>query len=129
MGLHPISIAEALENPILISIDNASSEKLPRVQAALKLVSFDHQKTEKRLTSIHLLCSHVFWEEPCPLYLVSLLFPIFQSRRLTTAVSNVIVTDNKISSKVNTTDNNSVRFKTLVVIPYSLSQKNCTVLK
>ena len=55
MGLHPISIAEALENPILISIDNASSEKLPRVQAALKLVSFDHQKTEKML-SIHLLC-------------------------------------------------------------------------
>ena len=49
MGLHPISIAEALENPILISIDNASSEKLPRVQAALKLVSFDHQKTEKML--------------------------------------------------------------------------------
>ena len=128
MGLHPISIAEALENPILISIDNASSEKLPRVQAALKLVSFDHQKTEKML-SIHLLCSHVSWEEPCPLYLVSLLFPIFRSRRLTTAVSNVIVTDNKISSKVNTTDNNSVRSNTLVVIPYSLSQKNCTVLK
>ena len=44
-------------------------------------------------------------------------------------VSNVIVTDNEISSKVNTTDNNSVRSKTLVVIPYSLSQKNCTVLK
>ena len=33
----------------------------PESRLLWNLVSFDHKKTEKRLTSIHLLCSHVSW--------------------------------------------------------------------